>query len=161
MSIGEEDMRGNDVTKEAFKLLKASGLNFRGNIEEHDLFERPAEVVVCDGFSEFGNRRDGRWLDGSRLFGLLLYNRYSRLYRDRSRLYRIGKSRKDRRSKFFGSEGCVLHFGRFNDGYITFLIRAFSINFHTFLGTAASLDVQTGLCSWKLNLIAVQQVKSC
>src|SRR5271155_3353493 len=33
MSIGEEDMKGNDVTKEAFKLLKASGLNFRGNIE--------------------------------------------------------------------------------------------------------------------------------
>ena len=44
-------MRGNDVSKEAFKLLKASGLNFRGNIEGHDLFEKPAEVVVCDGFT--------------------------------------------------------------------------------------------------------------
>jgi len=51
MSIGEEDMKGNDVTKEAFKLLKASGLNFRGNIEGNDLFEHPAEVVVCDGFT--------------------------------------------------------------------------------------------------------------
>jgi phosphate acyltransferase len=51
MSIGEEDMKGNDVTKEAFKLLKASNLNFRGNIEGHDLFERPSEVVVCDGFT--------------------------------------------------------------------------------------------------------------
>ena len=51
MSIGEEDMKGNDVTKEAFKLLKGSGLNFRGNIEGHDLFENPAEVVVCDGFT--------------------------------------------------------------------------------------------------------------
>jgi len=51
MSIGEEDSKGNDVTKEAFKLLKASGLNFRGNIEGHDLFEDPAEVVVCDGFT--------------------------------------------------------------------------------------------------------------
>src|SRR6202048_4202142 len=51
MSIGEEDSKGNDVTKEAFKLLKASGLNFRGNIEGHDLFENPAEVVVCDGFT--------------------------------------------------------------------------------------------------------------
>jgi phosphate acyltransferase len=40
MSIGEEDMKGNDVTKEAFKLLKASSLNFRGNIEGHDLFEK-------------------------------------------------------------------------------------------------------------------------
>jgi len=51
MSIGEEDMKGSDVTKEAFKLLKVSGLNFRGNIEGHDLFEKPAEVVVCDGFT--------------------------------------------------------------------------------------------------------------
>jgi phosphate acyltransferase len=51
MSIGEEDMKGNDVTKEAFKLLKASHLNFRGNIEGHDLFEKPSEVVVCDGFT--------------------------------------------------------------------------------------------------------------
>jgi phosphate acyltransferase len=51
MSIGEEDTKGNDVTKEAFKLLKTSGLNFRGNIEGHDLFERPSEVVVCDGFT--------------------------------------------------------------------------------------------------------------
>jgi phosphate acyltransferase len=51
MSIGEEDSKGNDVTKEAFKLLKSSGLNFRGNIEGHDLFERPSEVVVCDGFT--------------------------------------------------------------------------------------------------------------
>src|ERR1700676_2512139 len=44
-------MRGNDVTKEAFKLLKASGLNFRGNIEGHDLFEKPAELVVCHRFT--------------------------------------------------------------------------------------------------------------
>src|ERR1700741_4743372 len=51
MSIGEEDIKGNDVTKEAFKLLKASRLNFRGNIEGNDLFEKPSEVVVCDGFT--------------------------------------------------------------------------------------------------------------
>jgi glycerol-3-phosphate acyltransferase PlsX len=51
MSIGEEDIKGNDVTKEAFKMLKVSGLNFRGNIEGHDLFEKPSEVVVCDGFT--------------------------------------------------------------------------------------------------------------
>ena len=51
MSIGEEDTKGNDVTKEAFRLLKKSGLNFRGNIEGYDLFENPTEVVVCDGFT--------------------------------------------------------------------------------------------------------------
>jgi len=51
MSIGEEDMKGNDVTKETFKLLKGSGLNFRGNVEGHDLYEHPVDVVVCDGFT--------------------------------------------------------------------------------------------------------------
>jgi glycerol-3-phosphate acyltransferase PlsX len=51
LSIGEEDVKGNDITKEAFKLLKASSLNFQGNIEGRDLFENPADVVVCDGFT--------------------------------------------------------------------------------------------------------------
>ncbi len=50
MSIGTEDNKGSGATKEAFKLLKASGLNFRGNVEGHDLFENPVEVVVCEGF---------------------------------------------------------------------------------------------------------------
>ena len=50
MSIGGEDVKGNDLTKEVFKMLKQSGLNFRGNVEGHDLFENPVEVVVCDGF---------------------------------------------------------------------------------------------------------------
>jgi len=50
MSIGDEDMKGSDLTKEVFKMLKQSGLNFRGNIEGHDLFADPVEVVVCDGF---------------------------------------------------------------------------------------------------------------
>lgn len=51
LSIGEEDVKGNDITKEAFKLLKASSLNFQGNIEGRDLYENPADVVVCDGFT--------------------------------------------------------------------------------------------------------------
>ncbi|HMJ05398.1 MAG TPA: phosphate acyltransferase PlsX [Chthoniobacterales bacterium] len=50
MSIGEEDVKGSDFTKEVFKSLKQSSLNFRGNIEGHDLFAHPVEVVVCDGF---------------------------------------------------------------------------------------------------------------
>jgi phosphate acyltransferase len=50
MSIGDEDSKGSDLTKEVFKMLKQSGLNFRGNIEGHDLFADPVEVVVCDGF---------------------------------------------------------------------------------------------------------------
>ena len=50
MSIGGEDVKGTDLTKEVFKMLKRSELNFRGNIEGHDLFAHPVEVVVCDGF---------------------------------------------------------------------------------------------------------------
>ncbi len=50
MSIGEEDAKGNATTKETFDFLRASGLNFAGNIEGHDLFEGETDVVVCDGF---------------------------------------------------------------------------------------------------------------
>lgn len=50
MSIGEEASKGNDVTKEAFRLLSGSNLAFKGNVEGHDLFEGWIDVVVCDGF---------------------------------------------------------------------------------------------------------------
>lgn len=50
MSIGTEEVKGNDLTKEAFKLLSALPIHFRGNVEGHDLFEDPVEVVVTDGF---------------------------------------------------------------------------------------------------------------
>jgi phosphate acyltransferase len=50
LSIGEEDSKGNEVTKEAFKLLKASSLNFIGNVEGRDVYSGSADVVVCDGF---------------------------------------------------------------------------------------------------------------
>ena len=51
MSIGEEDVKGSEFTKEIFKLLKASSLNFRGNIEGNDLFKNPVDIVLCDGFT--------------------------------------------------------------------------------------------------------------
>ncbi len=51
MSIGTEDEKGNAFTRESFELLKNSGLAFRGNVEGHDLFENPVEVVVADGFT--------------------------------------------------------------------------------------------------------------
>lgn len=50
ISLGEEDVKGTDLTKEVFKMLKQSDLNFVGNIEGRHLFEDPVEVVVCDGF---------------------------------------------------------------------------------------------------------------
>src|SRR5437763_4390512 len=50
VSLGEEDVKGNEMTKEVFKMLKKRSLNFVGNIEGRHLFEDPVEVVVCDGF---------------------------------------------------------------------------------------------------------------
>ncbi|MEW6601480.1 MAG: phosphate acyltransferase PlsX [Nitrospirota bacterium] len=50
LSIGEEDVKGNELTKEAFKLIKGSNVNFIGNIEGQDIFSGEADVVVCDGF---------------------------------------------------------------------------------------------------------------
>ncbi len=50
LSIGEEDTKGNEVTKEAFRLLKQSSINFIGNIEGRDVYSGNADVIVCDGF---------------------------------------------------------------------------------------------------------------
>jgi glycerol-3-phosphate acyltransferase PlsX len=50
LSIGEEDTKGNEVTKEALKILKASPLNFIGNVEGRDVYSGTADVIVCDGF---------------------------------------------------------------------------------------------------------------
>jgi glycerol-3-phosphate acyltransferase PlsX len=50
MSIGEEDVKGNRVVKQAHEYLKNSGLNFVGNVEGRDIFSGRASVVVCDGF---------------------------------------------------------------------------------------------------------------
>jgi phosphate acyltransferase len=50
LSTGSEEGKGNDLSKETFKLLKSSGLNFVGNIEGSDIITGKANVVVCDGF---------------------------------------------------------------------------------------------------------------
>ena len=50
LSVGEEEGKGNELTKEAFKLLKELPLNFVGNVEGRDLFNGKADVLVCDGF---------------------------------------------------------------------------------------------------------------
>jgi len=52
MSVGEEDEKGTDFTREVFALLKdAKGIHFIGNVEGHDLFATPLHVTVCDGFT--------------------------------------------------------------------------------------------------------------
>jgi len=51
MSIGEEETKGNDLTKKAFERLQASSLNFIGNLEGKDLFSGKADIIVSDGFT--------------------------------------------------------------------------------------------------------------
>lgn len=50
LNIGEEAIKGNEVVKQAAELLRASGLNFYGNIEGNDIYKGTTDVVVCDGF---------------------------------------------------------------------------------------------------------------
>ena len=51
LSIGTEDCKGNEMTKETFALLKeVKSIDFRGNVEGHDIFQGQTDVVVCDGF---------------------------------------------------------------------------------------------------------------
>lgn len=50
LNIGEEETKGTNDVRETYKLLKASPLNFIGNIEGRDIFSATADVVVCDGF---------------------------------------------------------------------------------------------------------------
>ncbi len=50
LSIGEEESKGNDLTREAYKLIKELPMNFVGNVEGRDLYNGKADVLVCDGF---------------------------------------------------------------------------------------------------------------
>jgi len=51
LSIGEEATKGNELTREAHRLLKASSLGFIGNVEARDVYSGQADVIVCDGFT--------------------------------------------------------------------------------------------------------------
>lgn len=70
LNIGGEESKGNEATKEAYRMLSQSNLNFKGNVESHDLFDGNVDVVVTDGFvgnvvlktSESVARAIGRWL---------------------------------------------------------------------------------------------------
>jgi glycerol-3-phosphate acyltransferase PlsX len=50
LSVGEEEGKGTGITREVFRVLKETGLNFVGNVEGRDIFAGSADVVVCDGF---------------------------------------------------------------------------------------------------------------
>jgi len=50
LSVGTEDVKGNELTKETFKILSKMPMNFAGNVEGHDVFNKVCDVIVCDGF---------------------------------------------------------------------------------------------------------------
>jgi glycerol-3-phosphate acyltransferase PlsX len=50
LNVGSEEKKGNEVSKEGYKLLKEANINFVGNVEGRDIFNDAADVVVCDGF---------------------------------------------------------------------------------------------------------------
>ncbi len=70
LNIGGEESKGNEATKQAYRMLDRSNLNFKGNVESQDLFDGNVDVVVTDGFvgnvvlktSESVARSIGRWL---------------------------------------------------------------------------------------------------
>lgn len=51
LSIGEEEIKGNDLTRDAYRLLLESELCFTGNLEARELYSGAADVIVCDGFT--------------------------------------------------------------------------------------------------------------
>jgi len=50
LSVGEEEIKGNELTREVYSLLKKSPVHFVGNVEGNDLFSGRVDVIVCDGF---------------------------------------------------------------------------------------------------------------
>jgi glycerol-3-phosphate acyltransferase PlsX len=51
LSIGEEETKGNELTRDAHRLLKAAPVHFIGNVEGREIYSGVADVVVCDGFT--------------------------------------------------------------------------------------------------------------
>ncbi len=50
LSVGEEEGKGTELTREVYRVLETTGLNFLGNVEGRDVFNGEADVAVCDGF---------------------------------------------------------------------------------------------------------------
>ena len=51
LNIGSEEIKGNEVVKKAAELLRATPINFHGNVEGDDIYKGTTDVVVCDGFA--------------------------------------------------------------------------------------------------------------
>ena len=51
LSVGEEESKGNELTREAHQLLKSAPVHFVGNVEGRDVYSGETDVIVCDGFT--------------------------------------------------------------------------------------------------------------
>lgn len=76
LNIGSEDIKGNEVVKQAAELLRNSDLNYFGNIEGNDIFKGVTDVVVCDGF--VGNVSLKTAEGVARMFGSFLREEFKR-----------------------------------------------------------------------------------
>lgn len=75
LGIGEEDSKGNEITREVFRMFKKSTLNFIGNVEGKDVFKGVSDVIVCDGF--VGNVALKISESVAEMFGGMLKNTFS------------------------------------------------------------------------------------
>jgi glycerol-3-phosphate acyltransferase PlsX len=66
LSIGEEANKGNELTREAHRLLKQSPVHFVGNVEGREIYSGVADVIVCDGFTGNIVLKDERGIGGNR-----------------------------------------------------------------------------------------------
>lgn len=81
MSVGEEEGKGTELSREAFKVLQKTGLNFVGNVEGGDVFGGAADVIVCDGFVGNVMLKSNESLAG--LIGSMLREELGRSWRTR------------------------------------------------------------------------------
>jgi phosphate acyltransferase len=79
LSVGEEEGKGTELTREVYKVLQNAGLNFVGNVEGRDVFKGTVDVVVCDGFVGNAILKSGESL--AELIGGMLREELSRSLR--------------------------------------------------------------------------------
>lgn len=76
LNIGEEDIKGNEVVKQASELLRRSGLNFVGNVEGDGIYLGDVDVIVCDGFVGNVALKTSEGL--AKMIGILIREAFSR-----------------------------------------------------------------------------------
>ncbi len=102
LAIGEEDIKGNEVTKEALEMLTQSSINFIGNTEGKLLYRGHADVVVCDGFT--GNIALKISESVAEMIGQFLKDMFKKSWRSKLAYALVKSSMQDFRKKVDHSE---------------------------------------------------------